>query len=112
MYSFTPTEEQQMLLDAVKRFAETDVRPASREAEESTEFPSTLIEKGWNLGILQASIPDAYGGFGDYSVLNGVLAAEGLANGDLAVTMGIMTPNLLLIFMNNKIRSAVSRKDI
>ena len=26
MYSFTPTEEQQMLLDAVKRYAEGDFR--------------------------------------------------------------------------------------
>ena len=85
MYSFTPTEEQQMLLDAVKRYAEGNIRPASREAEESmTELPPQLIEKGWELGILQASIPEAYEGFGDYSVLTGALAAEGLAYGDLS----------------------------
>ena len=97
MYSFTPTEEQQMLLDAVKRYAEGDIRPASREAEENSALPPALLEKGWELGILQASIPEAYDGFGDYSVLNGVLAAEGLAYGDLAVTMGVMTPNLYVI---------------
>jgi alkylation response protein AidB-like acyl-CoA dehydrogenase len=97
MYSFTPTEEQQMLLDAVKRYAEGDVRPASREAEESTELPPELIEKGWELGILQASIPEDYEGFGEYSVLTGALAAEGLAYGDLAITMGVMTPNLFVL---------------
>jgi len=97
MYSFTPTEEQQMLLDAVKRYAEGDLRPAHREAEESTELPPELIEKGWELGILQASIPEAYDGFGDYSALTGVLAAEGLAYGDLAATMGVMTPNLFVL---------------
>ncbi len=97
MYSFTPTEEQQMLLDAVKRYAEGDSRPAAREAEENALLPSELIEKGWELGILQASIPEAYGGFGDYSVLNGVLAAEGLAYGDLAVALGVMTPNLFVL---------------
>lgn len=97
MYSFTPTEEQQMLLDAVKRYAEGDLRPAHRDAEESTELPPELIEKGWELGILQASIPEAYDGFGDYSALTGVLAAEGLAYGDLAATMGVMTPNLFVL---------------
>jgi alkylation response protein AidB-like acyl-CoA dehydrogenase len=97
MYSFTPTEEQQMLLDAVKRYAEGDVRPAYREAEENTELPAELIEKGWELGILQASIPEEYEGFGDYSALTGALAAEGLAHGDLAVTMGVMTPNLFVL---------------
>ena len=97
MYSFTPTEEQQMLLDAVKRYAEGDVRPASREAEEHAELPPELVEKGWELGILQASIPESYQGFGEYSVLTGVLAAEGMAHGDLAVTMGVMTPNLFVL---------------
>ena len=97
MYSFTPTEEQQMLLDAVKRYADGDVRPASREAEESTELPPELIEKGWELGILQASIPEDYEGFGEYSALTGALAAEGLAHGDLAITMGVMTPNLYVL---------------
>ncbi len=97
MYSFTPTEEQQMLLDAVKRYADGDSRPAAREAEEKTQLPPELIEKGWELGVLQASIPEEYGGFGDYSALTGVLAAEGLAYGDLAVALGVMTPNLFAL---------------
>jgi acyl-CoA dehydrogenase len=97
MYSFTPTEEQQMLLDAVKRYADGDSRPAAREAEEHGQLPAQLIEKGWELGILQASIPESYGGFGDYSALTGVLAAEGLAFGDLAVALGVMTPNLFVL---------------
>lgn len=97
MYSFTPTEEQQMLLDAVKRYADGDSRPAAREAEEQGQLPSQLIEKGWELGILQASIPETYGGFGDYSALTGVLAAEGMAYGDLAAALGVMTPNLFVL---------------
>ena len=30
MYSFEPTEEQQMLIDAVKRYASNDLRPKIR----------------------------------------------------------------------------------
>jgi len=97
MYSFTPTEEQQMLLDAVERYAEQDLRPAAREADEQAELTPRLIEKGWELGILQASIPPAYGGFGDHSAVTGVLAAEALAYGDLAAALAVMTPNLFVL---------------
>ena len=46
MYSFEPNEEQQMLIDVAKRFAENDLRPAAHEAEESRELPQKIIEKG------------------------------------------------------------------
>ncbi len=94
MYSFEPNEEQQMLIDVVRRFAQNDLRPAAHEAEESRELPGKLIEKGWELGILQASVPEDYGGFGERSALTSVLAAEELAWGDLAGALAILSPSL------------------
>jgi alkylation response protein AidB-like acyl-CoA dehydrogenase len=94
MYSFDPDEEQQMLVDAVGRYASTDLRPAAHEAEEAREIPGRLVSKGWELGVLQASIPEAYGGFGDRSAVTGVLAAEELAFGDLAGAYAVMAPAL------------------
>ncbi len=92
MYGFEPTEEQQMLVEAVRRLATNDLRPAAHEADEAGELPLDLIEKGWDLGVLQASIPEEYGGFGDRSAVTGVLAAEELAFGDLGGALAIMTP--------------------
>ncbi|MCF6278681.1 MAG: acyl-CoA dehydrogenase family protein [Anaerolineales bacterium] len=97
MYSFEPNEEQQMLIDAVSRYAENDLREAAEEAEEGQKFPDGLIEKGWEMGVLQASIPEAYGGFGDYSSVTGALAAEELAYGDLPGALAVMTPNLFVL---------------
>ncbi len=94
MYSFDPTEEQQMLMDAVKKYAENDLRPAAHDAEESNELPKKLISKGWELGLLQASIPESYGGFGERSAITGALAIEEMAFGDLAGTLAVMTPSL------------------
>ncbi|MGB8982640.1 MAG: acyl-CoA dehydrogenase family protein [Anaerolineales bacterium] len=94
MYSFEPTEEQQMLVEAVGKYAGNDLRPAAREAEEGGELPRKLIGKGWEIGLLQASIPEAYGGFGDRSAVTGVLAVEEMAFGDLAGTLAVMTPSL------------------
>jgi len=94
MYSFEPNEEQQMLIDAVGKYASNDLRPAAHDAEESHEMPQKLINKGWELGLLQASTPEAYGGFGDRSAVTNVLAVEEMAFGDLAGALAVMTPSL------------------
>ncbi|HMU91564.1 MAG TPA: acyl-CoA dehydrogenase family protein [Anaerolineales bacterium] len=94
MYSFEPNEEQQMLIDAVGKFASNDLRPAAHDAEESHEMPQKLINKGWELGLLQASTPEAYGGFGERSAVTTVLAVEEMAFGDLAGALAVMTPSL------------------
>jgi alkylation response protein AidB-like acyl-CoA dehydrogenase len=94
MYSFEPSEEQKMLIDAVRRFAIDDLRTASRDADEEGQLTPDLIEKGWELGYLQASIPEAYGGFGERSAVTGVLAFEEMAYGDLSAAIAIMTPGL------------------
>jgi alkylation response protein AidB-like acyl-CoA dehydrogenase len=97
MYSFNPSEEQSMLMDAAKRFAETDLREIAHDADEERELPAEVIEKGWELGVLQASIPEEYGGFGERSALTGVLAAEELSWGELAGALAIMTPTMYVM---------------
>ncbi len=94
MYSFQPSEEQQMLVDAIKRYAMDDLREAARDADEEGQLPPELIEKGWELGYLQASIPEDYTGFGERSAVTGVLAAEEMAYGDLSGALAVMTPGL------------------
>lgn len=94
MYSFEPTEEQQMLAEAVGKYAGNDLRTAAREAEEGGELPKKLIGKGWEIGLLQASLPEAYGGFGERSAVTGVIAIEEMAFGDLAGTLAVMAPSL------------------
>lgn len=94
MYSFDPTEEQQMFIEAVGKFASNDLRPAAHEAEESRELQKKTLNKGWELGLLQASIPESYGGFGERSAVTGALALEEMAFGDLAGTFAVLTPGL------------------
>src|SRR5215211_708645 len=97
MYSFEPTEEQQMLVEAVGKYASNDLRTAAREGEEGGDLPKNLVGKGWDIGLLQASIPEAYGGFGERSAVTGVLAVEQMAFGDLAGTLAVLTPSLFAI---------------
>jgi len=92
MYGFEPTEEQQMLVDTIQKFAAKDLRQAAHEADEQGGFPADVVRRGWELGVLQASIPEAYGGFGERSAVTGVLALEELAYGDPAGALAILAP--------------------
>src|SRR5687767_8555228 len=97
MYSFEPSDEQRMIIDAARKFASKELRSHFREADETAQLPAELMRGGWELGLLPASIPEAYGGFGEHSTLTGVLAVEELAWGDLSGALALMAPNLVAI---------------
>ncbi|HVO42412.1 MAG TPA: acyl-CoA dehydrogenase family protein [Aggregatilineales bacterium] len=95
MLSFTPTDEQQMLVKSINEFACSKVRPAAHEADEACELPVALVRTGWEMGVLAASVPEKYGGLGDYSVITNVLAAEEFAYGELALALEVFAPGLV-----------------
>lgn len=98
MISFTPNDEQQMLIDTIRRYAVNDVRPAAHEADETGAFPADVLQTGWELGILPGNIPEDLGGFADeYSAVTAALAYEELAFGDLALALHLMAPALVAL---------------
>jgi acyl-CoA dehydrogenase len=98
MISFTPGEEQQLIIDTVRRYAAERLRPVAHDADEARATPADVIAKGWDLGLLPSALPEQYGGFGEeHSALTGALAAEELAHGDLAMALYLLTPNLFAI---------------
>lgn len=95
MFSLTPSDEQHLIIETVRRYAVERLRPIAHDADESRDVPFEVIDKGWELGLLPSSIPEQYGGFGEeHSAVTGALAAEELAYGDLALAMYLLTPNL------------------
>ncbi len=98
MISFSPSEEQQMIVNMVKQFATDEMRKAYRECDESGQIPQRLIETAWGLGLTSSCIPEEYGGAGgERSVLTGALIAEELAWGDLSMAMHILCPSLFVL---------------
>ncbi len=81
-----------MLVEAVSRFAAADLRPNAQANDEDGRISDAIVQKGWELGLLQASIPETYGGFGARSALTSALAIEALAFGDLSATLAVLTP--------------------
>ncbi|MBZ0277716.1 MAG: acyl-CoA dehydrogenase family protein [Anaerolineae bacterium] len=94
MVSFTPTEDQQLLIDTLRRYALNDVRQIAHEADEESSPQLSVIKTGWQMGLVPSAIPEELGGFGEMSALTGVLAAEELAYGDLSVALHVLTPAL------------------
>ena len=97
MLDFRLDEEQKMLTEAIARYAKERVRKVFRDAEEEGVIPVEVVKAGWEIGVLPTGIPEAYGGFGEYSAITGALAAEEFAWGDLAITLNLMVPNLVAI---------------
>ena len=95
MISFSPTEEQQMIVSMVKQFANDEMRKIYRECDESGEIPRNIIDTAWKMGLISNNIPEEYGGFGgEHSAITGSLIAEELAWGDLSLAMHILCPAL------------------
>lgn len=92
MFTFTPTDEQQMLIDTIRRFNE-GVRKVAHDSDETGEAPAHIIAKGWDLGLLPGLIPEAYGGYAEEpGAVTGVLALEELAWGDIPLALTTLTP--------------------
>src|SRR5258708_10629248 len=92
--SFVPTDEQKMLVEAINKYAVNETRKVAHEADESGSLPADVIRKGWEIGVLPASIPEQYGGLGAYIAITNVLAAEQLAYRDLPDALAGSRPPL------------------
>jgi acyl-CoA dehydrogenase len=71
----TLTDEQQDLRELAHNFAEKEMRPVAWEYDRDSIWPQEVVEKAWEVGLMNTHIPEAYGGPGlDY--LSGCLIEE------------------------------------
>ena len=80
MVDFTLTDEQKDMREMAHDFAEKEMRPVAWEYDKEGTWPQEIIEKAWELGIMNNHLPEEYGGPGlDY--LTGALIEEELGWG-------------------------------
>ncbi len=58
------TEEQKLLLQTVREFANTEVKPLAKELDETGRFPHETFRKAAELGLTSVAFPESYGGAG------------------------------------------------
>ncbi|PKP48784.1 MAG: acyl-CoA dehydrogenase [Bacteroidetes bacterium HGW-Bacteroidetes-12] len=62
--NFEMTENQRMIADMIKNFAEKEIRPNIMKWDETQEFPVEVFKKLGELGLMGAVVPVEYGGSG------------------------------------------------
>jgi len=62
--NFALTEEQTLLRQSVREFAEREVKPLARQIDETGEFPLQTFRQAAALGLTAIALPEAYGGAG------------------------------------------------
>jgi acyl-CoA dehydrogenase len=75
--SFALTDEQKALRELAREFAANEIRPKEREYDEHMLHPVDVIEKAHALGLMNAHVPEEYGGAG-LSAFEGMLIGEEL----------------------------------
>ncbi len=61
---FELTEEQQMIQQAAREFAQSAIVPVAAHHDETGEFPLETIRQMGELGLMGIEVPEAYGGAG------------------------------------------------
>ena len=62
--NFEHNENEQMIAQMVRDFAEKEIRPTFMEWDESQHFPKSLFNKMGELGLMGVLVPEEYGGAG------------------------------------------------
>src|SRR5258708_37570796 len=70
------SEEEQMFRDAVRDFAEQEVRPRSAAMEQAAAIDPTLIPKFFELGLMGIETPEPLSGAGGSPLINRLPAEE------------------------------------
>ncbi|HTU03359.1 MAG TPA: acyl-CoA dehydrogenase family protein [Candidatus Sulfotelmatobacter sp.] len=82
--NFELRDEQRMLRDMVREFAEKEIRPRAPEIDRTDEFPRDLWARMAALGILGMTLPEGYGGSG-MDILSWAIAQEEMARASVVV---------------------------
>ena len=80
MVDFTLTDEQLAMREMAHEFAEKEIRPVAWDYDRDATWPGDIIEKAWELGLMNSHLPEAYGGPG-IGWLDGVIMEEEIAWG-------------------------------
>jgi hypothetical protein len=91
---FKLNEEQKLLQETVRAFAEAEIAPHSREWDEKQEFPRELFAKLGELGLMGVAWPSEYGGAG-LSTLEWAIVMEELSRVDAGVALSVAAHNSL-----------------
>src|SRR5262245_32495794 len=93
---FALTDEQRMLQDLARSFARGEIAPVAEHYDRTAEFPTPVLNKARQAGLLNINIPMEYGG-GGASLVEECLVDEELAWGCSGISTTMTINNLAAI---------------
>ena len=86
--NFDLTDEQQLLRETVREFAQTRVAPVAEELDRESRFPYELVKEMGELGLMGIPVAEEYGGAGADTVAYAI-AIEELTRVDSSVAITV-----------------------
>jgi acyl-CoA dehydrogenase len=96
MVDFALTEEQEELRRVAREFAQKEIAPVAMRYDRTGEFPWDIYRKAYDIGLMNPSVPAAYGG-GGLSALECCLVVEELGAACAGITTSIMVNDLAVM---------------
>jgi alkylation response protein AidB-like acyl-CoA dehydrogenase len=90
------TEDETLLRNSIREFAEAQIRPLVREMDEHAKLPRTLLDQLFELGVMGIEIPEKFGGAGG-RFFHAVLVVEELSRVDPSVGVLVDVQNTLVV---------------
>ncbi|MBU2505531.1 MAG: acyl-CoA dehydrogenase family protein [Bacteroidetes bacterium] len=91
-YVISFTEEQNIIRESIKQFAETEIVPHILELDEKQEFPVDIMKKLGELGFLGILIPEKFCGAG-LGYIEYAIIVEELAKYDPSISLSVAAHN-------------------
>jgi alkylation response protein AidB-like acyl-CoA dehydrogenase len=93
LFDISPDDEQQMLQEGVRDFAEAKVRPIAKQADFDRETPAEVLAQANELGVNMLGVPEELGGvMHEQAAVTSVLIGEAFAHGDMGVAYAALAP--------------------
>jgi acyl-CoA dehydrogenase len=93
LVDFTLTDEQKDLRELAHSFAEKEIRPVAWDYDRDGTWPQEIIQKAWEVGLMNVHVAEAYGGPG-LDHLSGCLIEEELGWGCSGIGTTLMANGL------------------
>jgi alkylation response protein AidB-like acyl-CoA dehydrogenase len=92
-FDLTPTDEQEMLIEAFGEFAKSELLPIATKSSNDCKTPDEVLKASTELGVTMIGVPEELGGAVEQrSAVTSVLISEALAKGDLGLAVAVLAP--------------------
>jgi alkylation response protein AidB-like acyl-CoA dehydrogenase len=103
------TEEQQMIKEMARKFAESELKPIAHDIDQRAEYPVEMFKKMAEVGFMGLTVPVEYGGAGVDSVCYAIVVEE-LARACASTALGVAAHNSLAMVPILKVGTEEQRR--